>query len=372
MYQKLSWMTKTCRYVVALRKLSWVICAWLLTSVTMPSAALAQGAIEPSGAAEAKRLYAQGAALYVAGQYGEALDVLQNSYKLVPSPNSELVIARCLRELGRLVEAQERFVSAELEARRRAAEGAPKYAQTANSAATEGAAVRSVLGTIRIQIAGLEPDTKVAVDGVTTDVPPEGELIVWHTTGEATISMRSASGLEQKQVVTVRAGAEVTVGFGRPEPAPPPEPRAPVRPPPEIPGPATGNPAEPIGHLASTSSQGANWAEGAAVASGAVAVLGAGMFAGFRFASHAAYQDLFNTCGKTVSCGPADLPKANAGKTDLVIANISLAVGSVAAAATVTFVVIALSRPSPAATSHSGQWRLLVGAATIGIARQFQ
>ena len=142
-------MTKTSGGARAWRTLLCIVCAWSFSNVAVVPRALAQDSSSATAVAKAKKLFAQGSALYLAGQYGQALELLTNSYNLVPSPNSELVIARCLRDLGRLVEAQASFASAEQEARRRAGQGAPKYAQTADSAAVEGAAVRSSLGTVQ-------------------------------------------------------------------------------------------------------------------------------------------------------------------------------------------------------------------------------
>ena len=85
---------------------------------------------------EAKRLFAQGSTAFLAKRYTEALESLRVSYRLVASPNSGLLIARCLRELNRPVEAVTMYDSVALDARRHAAEGDTKYAQTADVAAS--------------------------------------------------------------------------------------------------------------------------------------------------------------------------------------------------------------------------------------------
>ena len=341
--------------------------AGLLTFARSPSAR-AEDLTGAAGSVEAKRLFSQGSALYLAGQYEKALETLQQSHTLVPSPNSELVIARCLRELGRPIEAKEMFESAEAEARRRAADGAAKYAQTAESAAAEGAAVRASLGTLRIRVEGPDPTTKVAVDGAPADIPPGGEVVVWHSPGEAAVSMRSASGLEQRQVVTVRAGAEVTIGFGRQDP-PPAEPGPPIAAPPAAP-PLESSP-RPVDRATDAHATHAAWAFPAAVVSGGVTLAGAGLATGFGISANAEYHKVQTTCVTKGGCGPGDRSLANAGKAYQVVEYVSLGVASVAAAATATFAVIAITHPSRPKTTSQTQWRLLVGATTLGVGCDF-
>ena len=366
LYQPPGRMTKTPRFVVAGLRLAWVVSAGSLATLAVHRDARAEGpARDPS--VEAKRLFAEGSALYLAGQYEGALAALERSHQLLASPNSELVMARCLRELGRLVEAREAFESAELEAHRRAIEGAPRYAQTADSAASEGAAVRASLGTIRVRIEGVDSSAKLTIDAVPTEVAA-GEIVVWHVPGQVAVSMRSSSGLEQRQVVTVRAGVEVAIGFGAPKGASAeptslaqPDPRAqplvesPRRPPDRAGDRAPGKPAPA-------------WAFPALVVSGGVTLVGAAIFAGFGIAANDEFRKLQRFCAQ--GCSPADKPKANAGKTDQLVANIALGATSVAAAATGTFAVIALSHPGSRPNSQV-RWHLLVGATALDMRCEF-
>jgi hypothetical protein len=363
MYQSSGGMTKTLRGAL---KVLWVACAGFLTNVAVAPGAVAQNSTTASAAVEAKRLFAEGSALYLSARYEAALEALRSSYELVPSPNSQLVIARCLRELGRLVEAQEAFGAAEAEARRRAAEGTVKYKQTTESAAVEGAAVRSALGTIHVRVEGVAADTKLEVDGASTELPADGDLIVWHVPGEVAVSLHSGSGMEQKQTVTVRAGAEVTMGFGRPEPAPPErESTVPARA--SLP---VSPPMAVAEHPQANAPQGPSWASPAAITSGALTAVGAGMFIGFGLASEAAFNNLKTRCGN--HCGPADRPDARRGQTDQLIANVSLVAGSLAAAATATFVIIAASSPAPAKTMGPTGWHVVVGATSLEVAAEFR
>lgn len=362
-------MTKPLRAVLARTRLACLASAAAACVVSLAPRAAAQELAGADASVEAKRLFTEGSTLYLAKRYELALETLERSRKLVPSPNSELMIARCLRELGHLTEAEAMFESAETEARRRASEGAPKYTQTADSAASEGAAVRAMLGAIRIRIEGFEAGTKLEVDAAPTEVPPGGEVVVWHSPGEVSVSVRSASGLEEKQVVTVRAGAEVTVGFGRPEPVAP-EPAPTVMPPAtsavraSAPGPEKLERAE--------KAHPARWAVPAAIASGGVTLVGAGLFVGFGLAASTQYNDLKKFCqAKAGGCTSSDQYRANAGKTYQTIANVSLVGGAVAAAATATFAIIAIANAPRSKTDSHAQLQLRVGASGFAVAGAF-
>jgi hypothetical protein len=344
----------------------------------MPAPAFAQPPASAGAADQARSLLKEGSSLYLAGKYTEALSVLKSSYDLVPSPNSSLLIARCLRGLGRLVESQDVYASTEAEARKRASEGAPKYTQTAESAATEGAAVRAALGTVRIRIEGVDPGAKLEIDGVPIEISEGGDQVVWHEPGEVTVALKSASGLEQKQVVTVSAGAEVTVGFGRAEPPPgtEPPPQLPLSPGTDVPNLA----AAPLRErgLTAPSPHGASWAVPAAVTSGALTLVGAGLFAGFGLASRSTYQRLWNDCGKMRTCyTPEQHSRADAGQNEQLIANVSGIAGSAAGVATIVFAILAANQAAPAkprrgslAAAFSGEgegWHLLVGVGSLGV-----
>jgi hypothetical protein len=228
--------------------------------------------------------------------------------------------------------------------------------------------VRAALGTIRIRVEVVEADTKLEVDGVPTSFPPEGDVVVWHTPGDVVVSVRTAAGAEQKQLATIRAGAEITMSFAAPQRPMELEPPSPARATELTPlAPPIAARETPSGEVAS----GASWATAAALTSGGLALAGGGMFLGFHLEADSVYQELLNSCGKTKSCGPADRPMAQRGKTDQLVANVSLVGGSVAAVAAVTFTVVALSHRSPNPPSTGGGWHVLVGLTGVSVDREF-
>jgi hypothetical protein len=324
-----------------LRRVRWTLCL-AIALWTLPVAAA------PESIDEARTLMQDGNARLHAGKPAEALEKLERSLALVYSPNTELLLARALRDLGRRVEAARAFEHAELEARKRSLAGEVKYGMTEASAHDEGAKVRAQLGTLRIHVANAKNAT-LTVDGAATPLATEGDTTVLHEPGRAEIALRVGDS-EQKQTVPVVAGAMVQVEFGGasgtdrtapPPPAPPPAERA-------------GTSAPP----GTTSS----WATPAAIVSGSFAAVGLGVFTVFGLRAESAFGELSDRCGRT-GCGDADRPLANEGERDQVIANSGLIVASIAAVATVAFVVISLASSS----SSTGAGSLFDGRRRAGL-----
>lgn len=284
--------------------------------------AAAQGHDVPEPAADARALedarwqFAEGSAHYERGRYAEALAAFERSQAFVVSPNTSLMIARCLREVGRGPDAIAAFERAEVDGRRRASLGEAKYGATADAAKAENAQLRATLGTITIRVARAA-GASVLVDGKPIAVPPTGEATVLHGAGTVSVIVRGASGGEQKQTVTVAKGASVTMDFaGAAAPSavvgPPPPPSA------------------------------MSWAVPAAVTAGVLTLAGGAVFTGFGLSSQSTYDDLTARCGAS-GCGPDDRAQADSGARAQTIANVGLAVSAAAAVATVIFVVIAVS-----------------------------
>ena len=294
---------------------------------------------------EAKRLFAQGSSAFLASRYAEALGDLRASYKLVPSPNSGLLIARCLRELNRRVEAVEMYTTVATDARRRTSEGDARYAQTAEVATREGTAVRATLGVLRVGVAHPPPGSRIEIDGATTLVI-EGDVVVLHVPGEVLVRFKPKVGAEQSQRATLTAGGDVRMEFTA---AATDASAAPIGPPPS----ASPSPSRSAGADAPPA-----WTMPAAIAAGALTLVGAGVFVGFGLKSGSIYDDLRTRCG-TVGCGDADRATADAGKRDQTIANVGLAVGIVGAVATVSFLLVRAYAPrsSAASTLPFGSYR---------------
>jgi hypothetical protein len=307
---------------------------------------------------EAKRLFAQGSTAFLARRYADALVDLRASYKLVPSPNSGLLIARCLRELNRRVEAVEMYTAVAVDARRRAADGDAKYAQTAEVASTEGAVVRATLGTIRVRVARPPPGSLVEIDNAATPVT-DAEIVVLHPPGDVTVKFKPRAGAEQSQRATVAAGGEVRMEF---------TPAAEAASGPSS-GPGAGSEPAPRPDVVVAPAEGepASWMLPAALVAGGVALVGGGIFAGFGLKSESTYNDLAAKC-LPLGCGDEDRALADEGKRDQTIANVGLVVGIVGAASAITFLLVRAYGPRTARSAGAGAtWpRFVVTAGGVG------
>jgi hypothetical protein len=105
-------------------------------------------------AAEAR--FFAGQKLYDEKLYGPALVEMRASYAAVPSPNSRLYVARCLRRIGEVADALDEYAMVILEAAERLA-AEPRYEATLEAAATERVALRD-------RIATTAPEPRVGLD----------------------------------------------------------------------------------------------------------------------------------------------------------------------------------------------------------------
>lgn len=305
-----------------------------MLALASPASARADERSDALAVETARTLFAEGSAHFQGGRWAEALTALERSYAIVPSPNTMLMIARSLRELGRSAEAAEAYEKAALEAAQRVARGDAKYSPTERAATDEGRRLRATLGSVRIRVTRHDGMT-VTLDGRALLLDSSGRATVMHPAGSATVIVRDASGAEQKQTVTVHAGSTVEMEFSGDATAravvvavPPPHATSGVaveRPP------ATGGSAQ--------------WAVPAAIGSGVLMLAGTAVFIGFGSASHATYERLAAQCGPS-SCGPGERDDADAAQRQQTVANIGLVAASIAAVATVAFVVVSLTSAS--------------------------
>lgn len=318
------------------------------------AAAPPSGAPEERDGADAKALFLRGTELFAQKRLAEALDALERSYKLLPSPNSNLLIARCLRELGRLVEALEHFQATESAASARIAAGESKYRDTQEASAKEGREVRERLGAIHVRVASAPEASIVEVDGKPTPLPAGGALDILHATGQAVIVVRPPSGNPVMRTVQVVAGGETQVNIEAlgAAPAPPPEDKTKAK----------DKEQAPIVPAARS------WAVPALV-SGGVGLLGLGLFAGFGAHSKAIYGELKDSCSPR--CG-ARKDEADQGAREQSIANASLVVGIVGAAAATTFTLLTLTAPPREGSPRpSGRLELTVGLSSAAVRGSF-
>jgi hypothetical protein len=305
----------------ALRERLTVVLIGAALAVAVPGVA---GAAEPESAEAvetARFAFIEGTSHYQARRWAEALRSFEQSLSLVASPNTNLMIARCLRELGRRPEAVSAFSGAAVEARARVARGEAKYGQTAEAADKEGSAVRAQLGTLHVRVSR-PAGAALSVDRKPIALSTDGDAVIVHDPGTVVVVVTDANGAEQRQTVNLVAATTVEAEFTLQA-----APRAPPPPPPPVVVPPPDSPRD------------RSWTRPAAIISGGLAAAGLGTFIGFGLSSQATFDDLERRCG-TLGCGAADRDDADNGKRAQTIANVGLAVAAVAVAATVVFVVL--------------------------------
>lgn len=318
--------------------------------LSLPPAEVSAGAQPPqtaqdaSATTEAKDLYMRGTELYAKEQYAEALDALEQSYALVASPNSSLLIARCLRELKRHADAVRRYELAEAEARQRVEQGEPRYVPTAEAASREAKALRGALGTVSLVVTGAPAGSIIEMNGAKTRLPETGRLTLLSPPGEVAITLRPPSGEPIARTALVEKGADVSVEIAAaPVMTPPREKRDEA---------LSQKPSRP-------------WALPAALAAGGVGLAGAAMFLGFGVSSQSTFDRLKEECG--TKCG-ARRDEVEAGQREQTAANVGLALGAIGIAAGGVFTVLWITDPGRGASPNAAE-RSMEIAVGLGEAR---
>lgn len=115
-----------------------------------------------------RQQFQAGRSLFDAGRYADALEAFRASAASLPSPNTQLYVARCLRELGRPAEAWEAFQQAEREAQARSVTEA-RYAPTVAAAQRESALLLGRVAFVVLDGSALPPGASTALNGRQVD-----------------------------------------------------------------------------------------------------------------------------------------------------------------------------------------------------------
>jgi len=168
---------------------------------------------------DARRLATEAATHYEAGEYALALDLFVRAGRLYDAPTLKFWQARCLEQLGRLVDAEARYAEV---ARTRVDEDAPEAflsAQRDSEAAL--AELRKRLPTITIVVHRAKDISKVELDGRVLPPPLVGAPVAVDP-GTHVVKVTRSSGVERvESVAIVESQAQVVhVNFEAPEGTP--------------------------------------------------------------------------------------------------------------------------------------------------------
>lgn len=272
--------------------------------------------------AGAQQMFEAGSNLYDAKKYEEALTAFRASYQVVASPNSHLMIARCLRDLGRAVEAYREYTAVAAEAR---AKGG-RYESTARAAEEERAETKPKIALVTIKLVEPKEGATFKVNGSPADPATFGTETAFEP-GTITVTGEAPDGATAKAEAQAAAGSQTTLELkfesAAPSAAPPPPP--------------------PV-HAEPSTAGGPPWRMMSYIAGG-VGVLGLGAFAVLGSMSNAKYNDLQDKCGAGGgSCPPGSQSDIDSGKSLQTFANVGLVVGVVGVAAGATFFVLSLNK----------------------------
>jgi hypothetical protein len=339
----------------------WAVTCILSAVFVLSQASIADAAgVSPERASDAQKQAAQQA--FLAGdaafdrlEYEVALTHFRGSYDIVASPNSRLMIARCLLELRRLDEAYDEFTGVVADV----GEG-DAYRGTISIAKQERAALQSRLAWITIERGKLPKDATIKVAGRTrTPKDLEGPLAVMpgHARIEATAAHGPVAAADvhvaagRKATIILELGETITVGTPLPSTNDP-EPEveegrevaAPVSEQAELPPPAPSQSAslEPWAYIA-----------------GGVGLVGAGAFTAFGVLSGNHYRSLVNDCTKG-TCPTTSQKDIDAGRQFQSYANIGLVVGVAGVATSAVLFLLDARRRDHSIEVSAGYRSLLV------------
>ena len=256
---------------------------------------------------DARRLATEAATHYDAGEYELALDLFLRAGRLYDAPTLKFWQARCLEQMGRLVDAEARYAEV---ARTRVEDDAPEAflsAQRDSEAAL--AELRKRLPTITIVIHRAKDISKVELDGRVLPPPLVGAPVAVDP-GTHVIKVTRSSGPERvESVAIVESQAQVVhVNFDAPKEIP----LVPIMPP---------TPEEPP--------SGFRWRTTVGLSSlvlGTIGV-GVGVFAGVKAMDK--HRTLEENCEDSGDCEPAYHEEIDAFHTWRTVSSVGYAVGIV-------------------------------------------
>jgi hypothetical protein len=258
--------------------------------------------------AAAGKAFEEGLKLAKAGKHEDALASFRASYGAVASPNSHLMIARELVELGRVGEAYSEYEATVTEAEAAAALD-KKYAAALKSATTERDDLRKKVHLIQLSVSGQKPGDKVMV-GTREVSESDWSKPIAVPPGSVTLELVSGGSPVASQTVEATAGGESNVGLAPPSAAPAAEPE----------------PAQASAQGKISTSEGSPDLRTWAYIAGGVGVAGLVTFGVFGLLSNSKHSKLEDECNNDI-CSKDLQDTRNQGKTFQTIANVGLIVG---------------------------------------------
>lgn len=337
----------------SLRSALTIAAAIALTTVAGEASA---AGVAPSAATKEQKDKAQshflrGKELYGQNKFDAALAEFTSSFDVVASPNTRLYVARCLREMGKDVQAYNEFGRTAAEARELAKSDA-RYEKAAEAAEQDQKALEPKIGLVAVDVQHASPSTTLKVGGEEIRREQWNQPVAV-TPGSADVVAETPGRPAAKKSVTVAAGQRESVSVdAAAEPAP---------------AQASIDKNEKAVEV-STPSDRAGLRPYAYVAGG-VALAGLATFTVAGLLSNGTYSDLEQACGGERACPPGHEDDISSGKTQQTIANVGLVVFVLGAAGAVTLWV--LSAPSKSASPTAASAKVVTRGSYLGLEGSF-
>lgn len=295
--------------------------------------------------AEAQKEYEEGKRAFDQKNLELALERFRKSYDIVASPNSHLMIARTLVELGRDAEAYDEYGGVIEEAK--SAADAERYAKTLESAEGERRVLRGRLALMTVNV-----DAMLTANGSPIPSHRWGQPIAVKP-GTVALELKSESGVLARQQVEAPAGGQVTVSIATPAPSAPPPPPATVSCPPV----ESRGPEPPRG----ISPSALGW-----VFAG-VGVVGWASFAAFGVLNNSKFDELQERCPGNL-CPESLASDVESGRRYQTYANVGLVVGAVGIG---TAIVLWLASPGSTDKAERVRSRLALSTSESSVSGRF-
>jgi hypothetical protein len=190
---------------MTLRRGALSIAVGLAAALALPVSSLAQPAAPP--AETAVSLAAEAKASYDRGAWAEALELFARAEEKAHSPVIVLYMARCHRNLGRLVEARDLYAKVASE---ELAPGAPEPFVTAKADAAEDLnALEPRVPRITISLVGIPQDAAVEVDGRVLTPEERGERTMLNPGAHTIRALRGGAEVARAEIQLAEGADEV-------------------------------------------------------------------------------------------------------------------------------------------------------------------
>ncbi len=297
---------------------------------------------------DASALYKAGKAAFDNNRLDEALAKFRESYRIVASPNSRLMISRTLGKLGKNVDAYREALAAAEEARAAAAHN-DKYKQTAADAHDDIVELEKKIAVVTITVAGAPGAATLSVGGLTIDAAEWSKPILLDP-GKVEVVLTNSDGVS-RQIVDARPGARLDVRVA-------------------LPAKVSEETPKPVEAKEERSWHGPNRRVIGYVSAG-VGGLGMVTFAVFGALSKSQLRQLEASCPAHFNCGAGVYDVAGRGKAYQTVANVGVTVGAIGLATGLGFIVWDVVDGSRPKSEQAGRPRLVVGPGQVMLSGNF-